>query len=74
MMQTELTKIDGGLIIVNFDYVKTFSAVKADDPDSGTELQFSDDKTLTVKEPYKEICKIFTITTVKINPPHKKNK
>ena len=70
-MQAELTKSDGGLIIVNFDYVKTFSAVKAEDPNSGTELQFSDDKTLIVKEPYKEICKIFTITTVKMNTPHK---
>ena len=71
MIHAELTKSDGGLIIVNFDFVKTFHAVKTDEPASGTELQFSDDKTLTVKEPYKEICKIVTITTVKMETPHK---
>jgi hypothetical protein len=70
MFQVELTKNDGGLIIVNFDFVKTFNAVKNDDPASGTEILFADEKTITVKEPYKEIIKAFTITTVRFNQAH----
>lgn len=66
MVHVELTKDNDELVIVNFELVRTFYEDKGDDSTGGTILRFSDGNSLNVKEPYKEICKLFKISTVKM--------